>query len=280
MKTIKPYLVLYFLLGFLSLHSQDISINLSIRWSEGPYILNTDSIVRYPELVVSYTNNSNQNLYFRKFSYYRNGIPDFLWDDNGYVSDPDPEFFLNSNEWWKKHRDYKDYIESVLKKKQYKNDSFYVMIDIERIKYVSWFVIDQETYNAGHGCPNDINRDCKYINEFLSDTIYKNKDERNGYELLYKANDITKRAIKNKTKDQFMFLKASETKQDVYNLTCFSIVKGTYTFVMNGNGFGNSVFSGWDSEGNKIFLTLPQKVGKYKLYSGKFTSNSITVKFE
>ena len=65
---------LFFLLslGILAnanLFSQDISINLSIRWSEGPYILNTDSIVKYPELVVSYTNNSDKNLYFRKFSH-------------------------------------------------------------------------------------------------------------------------------------------------------------------------------------------------------------------
>lgn len=61
----------------ITLHSQDISINLSIQWNEGPYILNTDSIVKHPELVISYTNNSEDNLYFRKFSHYRNGFSDF-----------------------------------------------------------------------------------------------------------------------------------------------------------------------------------------------------------
>ncbi len=278
MKTIKPYLVLYFLLGFLSLHSQDISINLSIRWSEGPYILNTDSIVRYPELVVSYTNNSQNNLYFRKFSYYRNGIPDFGWEESFNGPKPEPEMFSNLREWNKKRRDYKNYIKKTIANKH--NDSYYVMIGLPFFNDNTWFVIDEDSYDAGHGCANVINRDFRYINEYLSDTIYNIYDERNEYKLPFGAKDITKRAIKNKTKDQFMFLKTGETKEDVFNLTCFDIVKGTYTFIMNGSEFSDKVFSGWDAKGNKILLSLPEKVGKYKLYSGKFTSNSITVKFE
>lgn len=95
MKTLKHLVILLLLLGSGSLHSQDISINLSILWSEGPYILKTDSIVKYPELVVSYTNNSEDNLYFRKFSYYRGGIPDFMWsvciNMNGRMYDPSGE---------------------------------------------------------------------------------------------------------------------------------------------------------------------------------------------
>ena len=74
-----------------------------------------------------------------------------------------------------------------------------------------------------------------------------------------------------------MFLKASETKEDVFNIACFDIVKGTYTFVLEGKRFKDSIFTGWC---NDEHISLPIKVGEYKLYSGKFTSNSVTVKFE
>lgn len=104
------------------LHSQNISINLSIRWSEGPHILKTDSIVKHPELVVSYTNNSAENLYFRKFSYYRDGIPDFLWGAMETVAF-DPEMLeIGETEYKKIHRDYIGHIEKAIGNKPYKND--------------------------------------------------------------------------------------------------------------------------------------------------------------
>lgn len=264
------------------LYSQDISINLSIRWSEGPYILNTDSIVKHPELVVSYTNNSSENLYFRKFSYYRVGIPDFLWGAMETV-DFDPEMLeIGYHEYRKKHRDYISHIVKSITNKQYKNDRFVVAIDLPYSNYADWFIVDEESwYDKSGGCPDIINRDLQYINDYLSDTIYRNKDERKDYYMMtFNEKDITKRAIKTKTAHQFMFLKAGETKENVYNLTCFDLVKGTYTFILNASEFSNQVLTEWKLGEPDEFLTLPKKIGKYQLYSGEFTANSVTVKFE
>ena len=284
MKSKTLFFCMVLLLTFINtitLHSQDISINLSIRWSEGPYILNTDSIVKYPELVVSYTNNSSENLYFRKFSYYREGIPDFLWGAMETMAF-DPEMLeIGYHEYRKKHRDYISHIVKSITNKQYKNDRFVVAIDLPYSNYADWFIVDEELwYDKSGGCPEIINRDLQYINDYLSDTVYGNKDERNDYITPFKAKDITKRAIKTKPKHQFMFLKAGETKEDVFNLTCFDLVKGTYTFILNGNEFKSQVLTEWRFGEPDKLLHLPKKVGQYKLYSGKFTSNSVTVTFE
>ncbi len=284
MKSNTLFFYVVLLLTFMStitLHSQDISINLSIRWSEGPYILNTDSIIKYPELVVSYTNNSYENLYFRKFSYYRKGIPDFLWE-RSVSMEFDPEMLVvGFVEYEKMHRDYIYEINRMIKNRQHKNDHYVVAIGLPYSNYANWFIVDEESwYDKSGGCPDFINGDFQYINDYLSDTIYGNKDERNDYLTPFKAKDITKRAIKTKTTHQFMFLKAGETKEDVFNLTCFDLVKGTYTFILNGNEFKSQVLTEWRFGEPDKFLPLPKKVGQYKLYSGEFSSNSVTVTFE
>ena len=261
------------------LHSQDISINLSIRWNEGPYILNTDSIVKYPELVVSYTNNSDKNLYFRKFSYYRDGFPEFYWVDFITIDDPNPKKHKNHEEYLKYNKLYRQIINRVLNKDSYKNERYVVKINLPTItNYDGW---DVELENNPHvHQPNLINNDLRDINEYLNDSVYKNWCYQEIEITSYTSTDLSEEFIANDLQYQFMFLGASETKEDIYNLTCFNIVKGTYTFLLNDKAFSDNVFSGWDEEGNKVFLPLPKKVGEYKLYSGKFTSNSVTVTFE
>ncbi len=269
-----------FLLTFIhvkNLHSQAISINLSIRWSEGPYILKTDSIVKYPELVVSYTNNSEDNLYFRKFSYYRGGIPDFMWSVCINMKFDPKMLEVGFVEYFKMHRDYINEINKMIKNKQYTNDRFVVAIDLPYSNYANWLIDDEESL---YDNPEIINKDLQYINDYLSDTVYGNKDERKDYRAPFKAKDIAKRAIKTNTTHQFMFLKAGETKEDVYNLTCFDLVKGTYTFILKNGEFSDQVLTEWKIGEPNEFLPLPKKVGEYKLYSGEFTSNSVTITFE
>ena len=237
--------------------------------------------MKHPELVVSYTNNSAENLYFRKFSYYRDGIADFLWGAMETVAF-DPEMLeIGETEYKKIHRDYIGHIEKAIGNKPYKNGRFVVAIYLPYSNYADWLVVDEESwYDKSGGCLEIINRDLQFINEYLSDTIYRNRDTRKDYTTPFKAKDITKRAIKTKTAQQFMFLKAGETKEDVYNLTCFDMVKGTYTFIMNGSEFRDKVLTEWKIGEPNEFLSLPQNVGQYKLYSGEFKANSVTVKFE
>jgi hypothetical protein len=77
-----------------------------------------------------------------------------------------------------------------------------------------------------------------------------------------------------------MFLKAGESKEELYNLTSFYLVKGTYTFLIKDDHFKDCVINNVGCGGANDVLPLPKKVGQYKLYSGKFTSNSVIVTFE
>lgn len=279
MKTLKHLVILLLLLGSGSLHSQDISVNLSIRWSEGPYILKTDSIVHYPELVISYTNNSNENLYFRKFSYYRNGFSDFQYyeipDFNFYnpTEDEDHDY----REYCKKHTNYRETIRKVIDNGQYKDEKYYVIIRLPYVNYQDWEAINDNVWDDDEIETDFINKKLMIINDYLSDSIYGIIDDRKQHKDYFSESDITEDAIMDKTNDQFMFLKASESKEDIYNITCFDIVKGTYTFVLDGKKFKDSIFTGWC---NGEHLPLPKKVGKYKLYSGEFKANSVTITFE
>lgn len=262
----------------ITLHSQDISINLSIQWNEGPYILNTDSIVKHPELVISYTNNSEDNLYFRKFSHYRNGFSDFQYyeipDFNFYnpTEDEDHDY----REYCKKHTNYRETIRKVIDNGQYKDEKYYVIIRLPYVNYQDWEAINDNVWDDDEIETDFINKKLMIINDYLSDSIYGIIDDRKQHKDYFSESDITEDAIMDKTNDQFMFLKASESKEDIYNITCFDIVKGTYTFVLDGKKFKDGIFTGWC---NGEHLPLPKKVGEYKLYSEKFTSNSVTVSF-
>ena len=273
--------LLLFILLFLNyttiLHSQDISINLSIRWSNGPYILNTDSIVKHPELVVSYTNTSKENLYFRKFMYYRNGLPEFLFVClTNWVSD-DPEMYSDPD-WLKKNTNYRKVINRAINK--YKNDKFYVEIKLVEPYYCAdWEVVKEEEYDKAR-VTDWINEKLYILNDYLSDSVYHNVDERKGHDFYFSLSDITESSIMNDTINHFMFLKASETKEDVFDITCLDLVKGTYTFVLKEDRFPDSVINSYVPRIGESYFPLPEKVGQYKLYSGKFTSNSVTVKFE
>lgn len=266
-------------LAITNLFSQDISINLSIRWSEGLYILNTDSIVKCPELVVSYTNNSKDDLYFRKFSYYRNGFSDFQYFEipDFHYYNPMEDEGRDYREYCKRYTNYRRTIREIIDKEQYKMGKYYVLISLPYVNYKYWEAINENVWDDDERETDFINKKLMIINDYLSDSIYRNIDGRKQHKEYFSASDITKDAIVDKTNDQFMFLKAGETNEDVFNITCFAIVKGTYTFVLDRENFKDSIYTGWC---NGEHLPLPEKVGQYKLYSGEFTANSVTVTFE
>lgn len=77
MRTPRLILSIVCMLCAARLHAQDISINLSIRWEDAPYIFNSDSIVSSPRLVLSYSNESNRDLYFLKIPREKHNLPGF-----------------------------------------------------------------------------------------------------------------------------------------------------------------------------------------------------------
>lgn len=256
-----------FITNINSLHAQDISINLSIRWCEKPYLFNTDSIVRYPELVVSYTNNSNKKLYFKKASDKPNGYVGFYHEDGS------P--YYRSQKY-----SYYNELQKDMTNMPYKDDNFIVYLYTADFYSYSKWQVEFKDYSG----EIDIDLETNYVNHYLdvvNECIYR---EILGYHnpcwgnLIFTQSDISKDSIWENRHNMFMFLNPHETKDDVYNLTCFYILKGTYTFIINSEDFKNGVPVGF-VPGEIITTPLPNIVRKYMLYSGKFASNSITITF-
>lgn len=63
-------------LGFNALvSSQGVSIELSAKWIKGYDIFKKDSIIYFPELMITYRNISDTSFYFQKVSDGRYGLP-------------------------------------------------------------------------------------------------------------------------------------------------------------------------------------------------------------
>ena len=268
MKAIKQLLILLLLLGSVSLHSQDISINLSIRWSEKPSVINTDSIVQYPELVVSYTNNSDKNLYFRKFSHDKNGLK-----YQGCYELYQPGVIDST---W----NYAEYLRNMEGKKLFEHQNYIVNIELPYLDYGYWFIVDESYDNSRETMISDVNCIISNINDCINKYVFKNSDNNGSNKTFLTLSKVNKRDIKGTMNDQFMFLKAGESKEELYNITSFYLVKGTYTFLIKDDHFKDCVINNVGCGGANNVLPLPKKVGEYKLYSGKFTSNSVIVTFE
>ena len=261
-------LMLFIITNISSLHAQDISINLSIRWSEKPYLFNTDSIVQYPELVVSYTNNSNKKLYFKKSSDNPNGYVGFYHE---YLS---PYYSSQKFSYYNALRKDKTNMPN-------KDDKFIVYLYTADFYSYSKWQVEFKDYSR----EIDLDLETDYVNHYLdvvNECIYReilgynNPDWGN---LLFTQSDISKDSIWENKHNMFMFLNPHETKDDVYNLTCFYILKGTYTFIIDNECFKNGVPV--EFVPGKITTTpLPKKIKRFKLYSGEFSSNSVTVTFE
>ena len=249
------------------LYAQDISINLSIRWSEGPYILNTDSIVQYPELVVSYTNNSNKKLYIKKSSNRPYGYVGFMHE----IQSPYHRY---------ENYSYISNLNNDVINKPYKNNKCIVRLSIEdTYRYARWCLKYENYIGKFENLETDqLNYYIDVVNQCIYREILCYNDTEWG-NLVYTQSDISKDSIWENRHNMFMFLNPHETKDDVYNLACFYILKGTYTFIIDSKEFKKDVVAGF-APWKRIAIPLPEKVGEYKLYSGKFTSNSVTVTFE
>ena len=250
-----------------TLYSQDISINLSIRWSEKPSVINTDSIVQYPELVVSYTNNSNKKLYIKKSSDQPCGYVSFSHENQSPYHRYENYSYLNC------------LINDVINT-PYIDNKYIVCLSIQdTYRYARWYLkFENYTGDIENFDTDQLNYYFDVVNQCIFREIGGYNDTEWG-NLLFTQSDISKDSIWENRHNMFMFLNPHETKEDVYNLTCFYLLKGTYTFMIDSEEFKKDVVSGF-APWKRIAIPLPKKVKKYKLYSGKFTSNSVTVKFE
>lgn len=270
MKAIKLYISLFILLSFnASSYSQSLSIELSAKWGEGYDIIKKDSIIYFPELIITYRNISDTNYYFQKVSDSRCGLPMLPW---GSLLQYPIEEYLNPN-----------YLERAKMHGNYSGENYTV-------------IIGGSSFSKGWICVNDtsnieVEQEIEMINDDLADIyeyIYrenfkKQSDSLNELKIYYTESDVVPKMILDKFKDKFVFLRPGEIYTDNYNLVGFKLLKGCFTFYISPY-LPEYVYSTpiWDKNQSKyieIKTALPKVVGEYKLYSGNFYSNNITITF-
>lgn len=243
---------------FSSMHlfSQCISVELSIFWKResSPFSL-TENDFCVPFLQITYRNNSDEALYFLKVSQSVNNFPEFV--RSGTLVNNNPTQYGN-----------------------YSNTQFLVNLGASPHYLNAWEVIpDTLDPKKEHEIPI-INDDLANIYESLSDNY---SDSLNEVKTHYTVSDIIPELILDKFKDKFVFLRAGEIYTDTNNLVGFKLLKGCFTFYISPY-LPTYVYTTpiWDKNQSKYIETksvLPKLVGEYKLYSGNFNSNKISLTF-
>lgn len=266
MRTYRLIISIAFLLCAAGLHSQDISVNLSIRWENSPYIFNTDSIVSTPRLVVAYKNESNRNLYILKVSSEEHGLPGF-------------PAYVNVN---RINADFDD-SKSHIHHKNFCGEEFAVLLYFSHSPDPVWFVLPYSLIHEDEiEIDNDVQDEIGYITCFIRKKFYGCWWSPNN-SWYYNLSNITETFLASINEKNFFFLRAGETKEDVYDITPFWIVKGIYKFIISNDRFPDNVVVGKKPHATSgvIYQTakLPESVGDYQLYSGEYKTDTLTVVF-
>lgn len=268
MRTPRLILSIVCLLCAAKLHAQDVSINLSIRWEDAPYIFNSDSIVSSPRLVVSYKNDSDRDLYFLKMSRGKYRLPGFPCGDL-------PHYIAY------KERDYTA-PKSQIRHHKYNGEKFVVELAISKHPNNCWLVWPENMIEEGEFEIPRIDCTLSDITEFIvkkfhggwGDTLYPR---------YFDLADITEEALASVSEKNFCFLRAGETKEDVYDITALWMVEGIFEFRIINEKFRDNVAVGENlhDPSGVIYPTakLPEKVGDYQLYSGELKYNPLTITF-
>jgi len=167
----------------------------------------------------------------------------------------------------------------------YSNTKYKVLIGGNPLFLKGW-VIENDTMKSGVEYEIDmINNDLADIYEYIYRNDWNfNTDSIDWTKFYFSETDVTSSGILNEVKDKFVFLKAGEVYTDTYNLIGFQVIKGCFTFCIEPNILKEYVNTApiWDTNQSKyieIKAPLPIQVGEYELYSGKFSSNIITIDF-
>ena len=251
------FFTLFLFLQVHSLFSQCLSIELSVTWEMGYDIFQKDSIVSIPKLNITYRNNCDTNYYFFKVSPRKDGSKMILCSAMRQYED---------NDDLKRAKSHSNYV----------NQKFNVIMG-ESPWYDSGWDIFNDTIDSYEG---------KHFERVACDLdeIYQYMYAENHYKRVIKMpfyfvpSDITPENILTSVNDQFVFLKSRETFVDTYNLIGFKLVEGYFTFMIMQNEIENYVVALHDYK-NSINVELPEIVGEYHRYSGRFNTNKVTVCF-
>jgi hypothetical protein len=261
--------------------SQPVNVGLSIIWETGYDIFVKDSVISVPKLTITYRNNSDSNLYFRKIFGVETGLPNPGCRTR--IIDEDDEITRSFVEFGSP---YKDCFKGLVRQEFYANWKFDVRI-------MRWGMLIQSTrdliFLEGRMPITDTNHRLQVLDSDINcylDCIYfnhvKGKDRKKSQNLV--SLQITPEETLDWAKDDFVFLNPKETYADTVNLIGFKLVEGCFTFFTNRNSFWNYVTTDtkWDWKQKKYIITrteLPAKIDDYYLYSGSFSSNEVEICF-
>jgi hypothetical protein len=216
----------------------------------------TDECLCIPFLNITYRNNADQDFYFMKVQDYETHFPKFL----GIKTSEN----INSQFDLSKYQDYS-------------GSKFYIDLRIYP-QYLStnWEVVPDSIIPGFEHEIAGINNDLLEIYNYLSP---KSLDTTMEFKLDFEISDVTPEAILSKHKNRFVFLKAGESYTDTFNLLGLKILKGTYTIYLEQDSLLDYVITSvYDKTHLKeVEKALPSTIDEYKLYSGAFYSNKITI---
>ncbi|GHT25944.1 hypothetical protein AGMMS4957_21310 [Bacteroidia bacterium] len=307
----KRYITLVLLLLLsIRLVAQDMSIEFSIEWKDKldfqfEEIKNENISPAF--FNITYRNISNRPLYCLKITEGKSGLPQII--DFHYAHGwSESKSMLNINDDYYKRR---YYVGLTSLTSFYNIFSWDVRNDTTDIEYKiikeTWErpIVDiMSVDDNGKRLENDdfgrvIGGDTVPMNDWLSmtlDNIYnyiywnyyseqQKAEQNNKKQLWHYPSDITQDTIMNNSIDKFVFLQSGETYVDKYNLIGFQITGGTFTFQMDDTKSLDYVEMEPVKKADGTYESpnptkqLPQKVGEYKLFTGEFLTNRVSVQF-
>lgn len=241
---------------------QCVSVELSLSWAKEHDIFNEDSLVCVPSLSITYRNNSETSIYFLKVSDSHLGYPLL---PRGLLLQYPYEDYINP-----------DYRKRAINHGNYSGKDFKVIILNRPYYNKSWEVFNDTLAPDGEYVTDIINDDLVDIYEYIFHKHFqKETDSLKTQKPTFSINESSTGNIVLDNIERFVFLKPGETYSNTFNLIGFQKVGGSFTFDILSSGFDDYVFTDYSS----CKIPLPNQVDGYKLYSGSFKSNKITITF-
>ena len=281
-------IILFIIAGFCfhSLSAQPITFSAEIIWKKKDlYLLNYDTVI-VPFLRLNYKNNTANSIYFYNSLRNDGKFPEYL------IFEYHPGYLINygnSNRWdglmasfpnWSdneymiaiaKPDKYRDYLSFLLYKKGEINinrenieasDEHRILDDLIFLLRAQ-LLLDRDSANLQYKYFHHPDKDSS-MEKFLE---YSKSLKLESFEEI--IDELSKKTIY----DNCVFLNPYESFSFEYDLTPLFLLKGTYNFIINPK-MPKSVVS----FGNKKAV-LPKVHNGYKLFTGNFPANKVTVHF-
>lgn len=272
MKFLRSSFVLALILCHVSIWSQSISVELSATWTKGASIANPDSTICFPKLLITYRNSSDSSCYFQKVSGHTTEYPVFLYSS------------ICGHPNWSLPDDMIAPAKALVD-----NNKYIVSIGWWGAPPLStaWEIYNDTTDINQDYVMDMLNDKFAQLHEYICKTRHLECKDDNIYFSQEEIKDIKPNNISEAVRDDFVFLKPNSTYTDAYSLISFQEVGGHFTFRVRPSILSDSVLTISPLDDNntdwpyiETRMPLPKAIGEYKLYSGSFQTNEISIYFK